>query len=111
MPYKETKIEKLYYSIGEVAEMFDVNTSLIRFWEKEFDIIKPKKNKKGNRFFTKQDVDNFHLIYHLVKEKGMTLSGAKKKIKENKEDTENNFEIIQSLNKIKELLQEIKDNL
>ena len=85
MPYKEKKVEKLYYSIGEVARIFDVNTSLIRFWEKEFDIIKPKKNKKGNRFFTKQDIDNFHLIYHLVKERGMTLNGAKKKIKENKE--------------------------
>ena len=104
MPYKEIKVEKLYYSIGEVAKMFDVNTSLIRFWEKEFDIIKPKKNKKGNRLFTKEDIDNFHIIYHLVKEKGMTLKGAKKKMKENKEDTENNFEIIRSLEHIKELL-------
>jgi DNA-binding transcriptional MerR regulator len=104
MPYKEIKVEKLYYSIGEVAKMFDVNTSLIRFWEKEFDIIKPKKNKKGNRLFTKTDIDNFHIIYHLVKEKGMTLKGAKKKMKENKEDTENNFEIIRSLEHIKELL-------
>ncbi len=77
MPYKERKIEKVYYTIGEVAEMFDVNTSLIRFWEKEFDIIKPKKNKKGNRLFTKQDIDNLHIIYHLVKERGMTLKGAK----------------------------------
>ena len=82
MPYIEKKVEKLYYSIGEVAEMFKVNTSLIRFWEKEFDVIKPKKNKEGNRFFTKKDIDNLHLIYHLVKEKGMTLSGAKKKLKE-----------------------------
>jgi len=81
MPYKEVKVEKLYYSIGEVAKMFNVNTSLIRFWEKEFDIIKPKKNKKGNRLFTQQDIDNFHIIYHLVKEKGMTLKGAKKKMK------------------------------
>jgi DNA-binding transcriptional MerR regulator len=104
MPYKETKVEKLYYSIGEVAEMFKVNTSLIRYWEKEFDIIKPKKNKKGNRLFTKKDIDNFHIIYHLVKEKGMTLKGAKKKMTENKEDTEHNFEIIQSLENIKELL-------
>jgi len=104
MPYKEIKVEKLYYSIGEVAKMFDVNTSLIRFWEKEFDIIKPKKNKKGNRLFTKTDIDNFHIIYHLVKENGMTLKGAKKKMKENKEDTENNFEIIRSLENIKELL-------
>ena len=111
MPYIERQIEKLYYSIGEVAKMFNVNTSLIRFWEKEFDVIKPKKNKKGNRFFTKQDIDNLHLIYHLVKEKGMTLSGAKKKIKENKEDTTNNFEVIKSLTEIKNLLLEIKENL
>ncbi|MBN1598982.1 MAG: MerR family transcriptional regulator [Bacteroidales bacterium] len=111
MPYKEKRVEKLYYSIGEVASMFNVNTSLIRFWEKEFDIIKPKKNKKGNRFFTKQDINNLHLIYHLVKEKGMTLNGAKKKLKENKDDTTNNFEIIKSLTEIKNLLLEIKENL
>ena len=107
MPYKEVKVEKLYYSIGEVARMFDVNTSLIRFWEKEFDIIKPKKNKKGNRLFTKQDIDNFHIIYHLVKENGMTLKGAKKKMKENKEDTEHNFEIVRSLEQIKEMLTDL----
>lgn len=107
MPYKEAKVEKLYYSIGEVAGMFDVNTSLIRYWEKEFDIIKPKKNKKGNRLFTKKDIDNFHIIYHLVKEKGMTLKGAKKKMKENKEDTEHNFEIIRSLEQIKEMLTDL----
>lgn len=111
MPYIEKKVEKLYYSIGEVAEMFKVNTSLIRFWEKEFDIIKPKKNKKGNRFFTKKDIDNFHLIFHLVKEKGMTLSGAKKKLKDNKEDTTENFEVIKSLTHIKKLLLDIKENL
>lgn len=111
MPYKETKVEKLYYSIGEVAEMFSVNTSLIRFWEKEFDIIKPKKNKKGNRLFTKQDIDNFHIIYHLVKEQGMTLKGAQKKMKENKADTEHNFEIIKSLESIRELLIEVRESL
>lgn len=111
MPYKEKKVEKLYYAIGEVARMFKVNTSLIRFWEKEFDIIKPRKNKKGNRFFTKQDIDNFHLIFHLVKEKGMTLNGARKKLKENKDDTTNNFEVIKSLSEIKDLLLEIKENL
>ncbi len=111
MPYKEKKVEKLYYSIGEVAEMFQVNPSLIRFWEKEFDIIKPKKNKKGNRFFTVQDIDNFRLIYHLVKEKGLTLQGARKKIKENKEDTNNNYEVIKTLNEIKSLLLEIKESL
>jgi len=111
MPYKETKVEKLYYSIGEVAAMFNVNTSLIRFWEKEFDIIKPKKNKKGNRLFTQSDIDNFHIIYHLVKEQGMTLKGAQKKMKENKEDTEHNFEIIKSLESIKALLIEVREGL
>ncbi len=111
MPYKEPKIEKLYYPIGEVANMFKVNTSLIRFWEKEFDIIKPHKNKKGNRLFTPQDVDNFHLIFHLVKEKGMTLKGAKLKLKENKEDTINNFEVISRLKEIRSLLVEVRDNI
>lgn len=109
MPYRDTKIEKLYYSIGEVAAMFSVNTSLIRYWEKEFDVIKPKKNKKGNRFFTKADIDNFHMIYHLVKERGMTLSGAKLKLKENKEDTQNNFEVVSRLKEIKDLLIEMKE--
>ncbi|NOZ47028.1 MAG: MerR family transcriptional regulator [Chlorobi bacterium] len=111
MPYKEKPIEKLYYSISEVAGMFDVNTSLIRYWENQFDIIKPKKNKKGNRLFTKNDIDNFHIIYYLVKERGMTLKGAKAKMKENKEDTINNFEVIKSLKGIKEMLLEIKENL
>ena len=111
MPHKEPKIEKLYYSIGEVAEMFKVNTSLIRFWEKEFDIIKPHKNKKGNRLFTPQDVENFHLIFHLVKEKGMTLKGAKLKLKENKEDTINNFEVVSRLKDIRSLLVEVRDNI
>lgn len=111
MPYKEQKIEKLFYTIGEVADMFQVNTSLIRFWEKEFDIIKPKRNKKGNRLFTKQDVENFYIIYHLVKERGLTLDGARKKMKENREDTINNFEVIQSLEKIKTLLIEVRDSL
>lgn len=111
MPYKEKKIEKLFYSIGEVARMFNVNTSLIRYWEKEFDIIKPQKNKKGNRLFTKEDIENFHIIYHLVKERGLTLKGAKMKLKENREDTLNNFEVIKSLNDIKEVLLEIKEDL
>ena len=111
MPYKEKKVEKLYFSIGEVAEMFDVNTSLIRFWEKEFDIIKPKKNKKGNRFFTKEDIENFHVIYHLVKERGMTLKGAKQKLKENKEDTVHNVEIIKTLQDIRSMLLDIKEDL
>ena len=111
MPYKEKKVEKLYYSIGEVAKIFDVNTSLIRFWEKESDIIKPKKNKKGNRFFTVQDIENIKLIYHLVKDRGMTLKGAKKKLKENKEDAYHNYEVIQSLTEIKKMLLELKESM
>jgi len=111
MDTKEKKSDKLYYTIGEVAAMFNVNASLIRYWEKEFTVIKPKKNKKGNRFFTKTDIENFHIIYHLVKERGMTLKGAKKKLRENKGDTVNNFEIIKTLKEIKEQLLEIKDEL
>jgi DNA-binding transcriptional MerR regulator len=111
MPYKEPKVEKLFYSIGEVSRMFDVNASLIRFWEKEFDIIKPQKNKKGNRLFTKVDIENFKIIFHLVKERGMTLAGAKQKMKDNKDDTMNNFEVIQALNSIKGMLIEIRDNM
>lgn len=84
MSYKEPHIIKLFYSIGEVAEMFSVNASLIRFWEKEFEVIKPKKNKKGNRLFTPEDIDNFKVIYNLVKEQGLTLDGAKKYLKENR---------------------------
>lgn len=111
MPYKEKEVKKLYYTIGEVSAMFDVNASLIRFWEKEFDIIKPKKNKKGNRLFSPEDVDNFHVIFHLVKERGFTLEGAKNKLKENKEDTVNNLEVFKSLSKIKAFLVEMKENL
>lgn len=102
---------KLYYSIGEVADMFQVNTSLIRFWEKEFSVIKPHKNSKGNRMFTASDLDNFHLIYHLVKEKGMTLNGAKLALKERQSDTEARFEVVKSLKSIREKLEQIKSNL
>lgn len=102
---------KLFYSIGEVAEMFKVNTSLIRFWEKEFDIIKPKKNKKGNRLFTKADVDNLHIIYHLVKERGYTLNGAKEKLKVNKTEVDNQVEVLKTLEKLKSFLLEIKKDL
>ena len=86
MPYKEKEIQKLYYSIGEVAAMFGVNTSLIRFWEKEFDIIKPSKNKKGNRLFSAEDLENFKKIFILVKGEGHTLHGAKEKLKNWKDE-------------------------
>jgi DNA-binding transcriptional MerR regulator len=103
--------EKLYYGIGEVAEAFGVNTSLIRFWEKEFDVLKPKKNAKGNRKFTPQDIKNLELIYHLVKERGFTLEGAKIHLKENKQKTLNQFEIIRKLESVKAELLKIKEHL
>ena len=103
--------EKQYYKIGEVASAFQVNTSLIRFWEKEFDIIKPKKNAKGNRLFTSNDIANLKLIYNLVKERGFTLEGAKQKLKKNPLGTINNYEIISRLEFVKGELNKIKNQL
>jgi DNA-binding transcriptional MerR regulator len=111
MPLSKVPVEKMYYKIGEVAKMFNVSTSLIRFWEKEFDIIQPKKNKKGNRLFTPQDVENFHIIYHLVKERGFTLKGAQEKMNQNKQDTVDKVEIVKSLQKIKGFLLDLKNEL
>ena len=111
MPVKNKPTEKLYYTMGEVAEIFKVNQSLIRFWEKEFDTIKPFKNKKGNRFYTQEDIDHLALINHLVKERGLTLKGAKAKIKENKDEVEHNYEIVQKLQEIKQYLIQIKETL
>jgi DNA-binding transcriptional MerR regulator len=108
---KPVKIEKIYYSIGEVAELFEVNASLIRFWESEFDVLKPQKNKKGNRLFTKEDINTIRIIYHLVKEKGYTLQGARDKIKQNKEEVEKQVEIIDSLQRIKSFLLELKNDV
>ena len=103
--------EKRYYKIGEVAKAFAVNASLIRFWEKEFDSINPKKNAKGNRLFTSEDIVQFKLIYHLVKERGFTLEGAKQKIKKNPESTLNSHELITRLEGVKAVLLEIKNQL
>ena len=103
--------DKRYYSIGELATAFDVNTSLIRFWDKEFDILKPKKNAKGNRMFTPEDVKNLQLIYHLVKERGFTLEGAKTHLKEGQKKTLDKFEIIAKLKTIKSQLTNIKNQL
>lgn len=102
---------KLFYSIGEVAAMFDVNESLLRFWEKEFDTIKPKKNAKGTRSYTKADIEDIRLIYHLVKERGMTLVGAKKRIKEEKRNVTAQVELIDRLKKIKGELLILKSEL
>jgi DNA-binding transcriptional MerR regulator len=107
----ELSKDKLYFSIGELADAFGVNASLIRFWDKEFDILKPKKNAKGNRMFTQEDVKNLQLIYHLVKERGFTLEGAKTHLKEGQKKTLDKFEIIAKLETIKMHLQQIKEEM
>lgn len=111
MPVKDFEPEKIYYSIGEVAEMFNVNASLIRYWENEFDILKPKKNKKGNRLFTREDLENLKIIYHLIKERGFTHAGAKEKLKKNKEDVFDTVELKESLLKVRGFLVELRDTL
>ncbi|MGB0403568.1 MAG: MerR family transcriptional regulator [Salibacteraceae bacterium] len=111
MPYKEREIQKLFYSIGEVAAKFDVNTSLIRFWEKEFDIIQPRKNRKGNRLFTPKDVSNLEIIHKLVKQKGYTLEGAKKALKEDKVQLHTQNLLVSKLKLIKTELLQIQEEL
>ena len=103
--------DKRYFSIGEVAKAFGVNASLIRFWDSEFDILKPKKNAKGNRMFTPEDVKNLQLIYHLVKERGFTLEGARTHLKEGQKKTLDKFDIITKLEGIKSELTAIKNNI
>ena len=102
---------KIFYKISEVAKMFNVNISAVRFWEKEFDILKPKKNKKGNRLFTVKDIKNIQIIFHLIKERGFTLEGAKNKLKENKLDTINNVEIVNHLKDIRQFLVTLRQEI
>ena len=103
--------KKLFYSMGEVSEMFDVNASLIRFWETKFDILRPQKNKKGNRLFSPADVENLKLIYHLVKENGMTLAGAAKRLRQNREGVSRDLEIIEKLQRVRSLLLDVREVL
>ena len=111
MAYKEKEIEKIYYSIGEVAEQFNVAPSLIRFWESEFELIQPKKNRKGNRQFTKEDIENVRTIYHLVKQKGFTPQGAKEMLRNDTQAVKDKMEIYDSLKKIRQFLVEVRDKL
>ena len=111
MPYKEKTIEKLYYSIGEVSKMLDVPVSSVRFWENEFDILKPMKNKKGNRMFTATDIKNLLIIHRLIKEEGMTLSGVKRKLSGHLDEADKIFEINESLKKIKSMLLDLRDSI
>ncbi len=111
MPYKEKQVEKLYYSIGETAKIIDVPISTIRFWENEFNILKPMKNKKGNRMFTPMDMKNLRIIHHLLKEEGMTLPGAKKRLSGKQQEIDYKYQINESLKKIKGLLIDLRDNM
>ena len=111
MDFNNLPKERLFYKISEVAKMFEMNISAIRFWEKEFDILTPKKNKKGNRLFTPKDIKNLQIIYHLIKERGFTLEGAKMKLKENKEDTIDNIEIVNHLKDIRGFLVNLREQL
>jgi len=104
--------DKMYYTIGEVAELLGESTSLVRFWSQKFsDFIKPVRNKKGNRLFTASDVENYKMIYHLVKERGMTLEGAEKRMSDNRGGTDRSMDVISSLNRIREELVEIREAL
>ena len=105
------ELTKLYYTIGEVAEMFNVSKSLIRFWESEFDLLRPHKNSKGDRRFTKQNINQFNTIYHLVKERGFTLDGAKNELKTNKDRIINRQKTLESLNKIRGFLVALKEKV
>ena len=107
----EVESEKYYHSIGEVAKQFNLSISNIRFWEQEFEILRPKKNRKGDRFFTKQDVENLKIIYHLLKEKGYTIEGARKKLMQNPDQVTERVAMIESLKKIRSFLVSLKDNL
>ena len=112
MPYKEKEIEKRYFTIGEVARDLGVATSLIRFWEREFSIIRPRKNRKGNRQFTQQDLKNVKLIYHLVKEKGYTLQGARDFLDNGGSDNASDkIELIESLKRVRSFLVELRQEL
>ncbi|ANI90693.1 transcriptional regulator [Arachidicoccus ginsenosidimutans] len=110
VPSDEELFQKQYYPISVVAKWFRVNTSLLRFWENQFKILKPKKNKKGDRFFRPEDVKNLQTIYYLLRQKKLTIDGANKHLKAHKQHTEENLQLIQSLNNFKSFLLELKAN-
>ena len=110
MALKGIQIEKLYFTITEVAAQFNLAASVLRYWESEFIIIQPKKSRKGDRLYTKEDIENIRLIYHLLREKGFTIEGAKKYLKENK-NAHQQFELVESLQKLRQFLVELKENI
>lgn len=110
IPDDETLLRKQYYSIGEVAAMFRANTSLIRYWENEFDIIEPRKNRKGDRFFKPSDIRNLEMIHDLLRRRKFTLEGAKDYIRKNRQAQEKH-QLIQSLQKLRGFLLQVKASL
>ena len=110
MPYKEIQIEKVYFTIGEVAAQFGINPSMLRYWESEFTHLQPKKSRKGDRLYTKADIEQIRVIHHLLKEKGLTIEGARKHLKDNK-NVKENFQTLESLQKIRKFLIGLKDAL
>ena len=110
-PYKEREIKKLFYPIGEVSKILNVNVSLVRFWDNEFDIIKPKKNKKGNRLFSEKDLKNLKIIHHLLKNNGFTIKGAKKALKSKKNDFQKNIFLKERLLELKKFLVSLRESL
>lgn len=111
MQNEDSDYQKQYYSIGEVAKMFNLSISNIRFWEQEFETLRPKKNRKGDRFFTKQDIESLKVIYHLLKEKGYTIEGARKKMAKNPHEVSDRIAMIESLRKIRSFLVSLKENM
>ena len=111
MPYKEKTIEKVYFSISEVAERFEVAPSLIRFWEREFEMLHPKKGRGGNRMFTRDDLEVFQIIFHLVKEKGYTLEGARNQLRHHRKGTNDEMQVVSTLKKMRAFLKEIQDEI
>jgi DNA-binding transcriptional MerR regulator len=111
MALNDDDISKMYYSMGEVSAMFGVKQSLLRFYENEFNVLQPKKNKKGNRYFTPEDLENFKIIFHLINDKGYTIQGAKDHLKNNMGETRDNQRVINSLESMKKFLLEVRDQL
>ena len=111
LQYQESFPEKQYYAIGEVAAMLKTSVSKVRFWEIEFDVLRPKKNKRGDRFFTRQDIEYLKVIYHLLKEKGYTIEGARKQLQQNPEKQFEKMKLLKSLKDIREFLSSLKDQL
>jgi len=111
MAYKEREINKIHYTTGEVSILFDVSQSMIRFYEKEFDIFSPKKNKRGYRYFNQEDIENLRIILNLIRDKGYTLTGAKEYLKNNMANTKDSTRVISSLESLKKFLIEVRDQL